>query len=119
MFPLHDLIVVVVSKYPTFVFYTVPQLLEIVGKLVQLVHTATDDIRDAGWRAMGNNQVHSSAIGIQVLLCLVVLFLGWNLLRPPGPALDPKKSVLGAQLAVVVPEEWVVRIQDAIPDIVG
>lgn len=40
---------------------------------------------------------------------------------PPAtrPALDPKKSVLGAQLAVVVPEEWVVRIQDAIPDIVG
>lgn len=67
---------------------------------------------------MGDDVVHIPACFVQCFSCGPVFVLAGQFLFPPGAVIDSVESTCGVELPKLSLIVWIVRLQNAVPDVV-
>ena len=96
-----------------------PHLLQKVRQFVWPGPHSQQFILDTGRRAVGHDVVHIPAGLVQILSGLQVLLPAGQFLFPPGPVIDPESRPPCVEQLELLEELGIVRLQDAVLDIVA
>ena len=116
---LDDLVAVVVSEEVVLEPAPLADFLQEVRQGVRRGVFPEQGVLNAGGSAVGDDVVHRPACFLQIGLGFPVLLLAGQLLLPPGAVVYPEQRALGVQSLELLLEQGVVRLQNAVPDIVA
>ena len=89
-----------------------------IGELVTSIG-GVDFPHDTAGTAVGQDAVYLPVYLLQIFQCLYIFTGIWHFFRPPGASFDPEHSPHSAQQPILLFEVGVLRIKDAILNVVG
>ena len=96
-----------------------PDLFQVIGERVRLVQPAPCQRLRRGRRTMRHDKVHFPAGALQISSALLELCFTRHLFLPPGMVVHPEQSAPAAQLRVFPAEIRLLRVQNAVPDVMA
>lgn len=115
---LYHHVFVVVSEEPVLESAVILNLIQEVCQGIPLEQPAAECVLNAVGAAVGDDVVHIPASFVQCFFCGSVFILAGKFLFPPGAVIDSVESACGVELPKLSLIAWIVRLQNAVPNVV-
>ena len=115
---LYHHVFVVVPEEPVFEPASLANLIEKVCQGIPLEQPAAECVLNAAGAAVGDDVVHIPTCFVQCFSCGPVFVLAGQFLFPPGAVIDSVESTCGVELPKLSLIVWIVRLQNAVPNVV-
>ena len=117
-FLFHHHVFMVVPEEPVFELASLSNLIEKVCQGIPLEQPAAECVLNAAGAAVGDDVVHIPTCFVQCFSCGPVFVLAGQFLFPPGAVIDSVESTCGVELPKLSLIVWIVRLQNAVSNVV-
>ena len=117
-FLFHHHVFMVVPEEPVFELASLSNLIEKVCQGIPLEQPAAECVLNAAGAAVGDDVVHIPTCFVQCFSCGPVFVLAGQFLFPPEAVIDSVESTCGVELPKLSLIVWIVRLQNAVPNVV-